>query len=262
MTPTLLLCGSQAIQWSEDYLSSLREMLLADSALQPLVHAIRDLPQLWATLLEADTALHKMPGKQTLDRFTRWLDGERLLEKDSPSDLNMIMSPLTVIMQLVEYISHLHQSNLTHLQILDGAKHGGIQGFCTGFLAAITLSISRDESDVAELGTVALRLATCIGAYVDLDQCNSSGFACLAVRWPTAADERKVKDILETYNGVSGDTRSWNNSLTMLAGIFICAVRCGIGDTHGSPSSQIQHNRRAEQYRRPRQGYPSVWPLP
>ncbi|KAL5361507.1 hypothetical protein BJX96DRAFT_185313 [Aspergillus floccosus] len=201
MTPNLLLCGSQAIQCSEDYLSSLREILLSETTLQPLANAIRDLPQLWRTLLEADTALHKVPGKDVFDRFTRWLDGETLLNKTASSEPNMILSPLTVIMQLVEYTSYLHRTNLSHLHILDGAMHGGIQGFCTGFLTAITLSISRYEKDIAELGAVALRLTACIGAYVDLDQCNNSGFACIAVRWSSPANEQKINEILAKYDG-------------------------------------------------------------
>lgn len=262
MTPALLLCGSQAIQWSEDYLSSLREVLLTESTLQPLVNAIHELPQLWGTLLEADSTLHKVSGKRILERYTRWLDGEPLLDKDSSSHSNMILSPLTVIMHLVEYTSHLHKSNLDHLHILDGAKHGGIQGFCTGFLTAITLSISRDAKDIAELGAVAVRLAACIGAYVDLDQCTTSDYACLAVRWPITSDEQTVKEILAKHEGVSEDRLSPNFCLTVVAGIHICTVRCHIGDTHSSSNNKIQHYPRAEQYWCSGQGHPAYWPIP
>ncbi|KAJ5604419.1 hypothetical protein N7510_009573 [Penicillium lagena] len=202
MTPSLLLCGSQAIQWSDDYLVSLRDVLLLDPILQPFANAIRELPQLWGTLLEADTVLQTFPGKQILERFSKWLDGEALLDTASVANPNLLLSPLTVVSQVVEYLNYLDKGNPTqsHLRILNGVKEGGIQGFCTGFLTAAALSCSRDYRDIVELGAVALRLAVCIGAYVDLDQRNTSEFASLAGRWAAAADEQKVNAILAKYD--------------------------------------------------------------
>jgi hypothetical protein len=206
MTPSLLLCGSQAIQWSDDYLASLREVLLADPILQPFADAIRELPRLWGTLLEADSALKNISGKHILERFSKWLDGETLLDTGSIANPNLLLSPLTVISQVVEYLNYLDTEIPTqsHLHILNGVKDGGIQGFCTGFLTAVALSSSRDNRDIVELGAVALRLAACIGAYVDLDQHNTSEFVCLAGRWAAAADEQKVNAILAKYDKVSG----------------------------------------------------------
>ncbi|KAJ5825720.1 hypothetical protein N7474_002858 [Penicillium riverlandense] len=201
MTPSLLLCGSQAIQWSDDYLASLQKVLLADPILQPFVNAIRELPRLWGTLLEADSELKAISGKQILERFSKWLDGETLLDTASILNPNLLLSPLTVISQLVEYLNYLTENpTQCHLRILNGVKDGGIQGFCTGFLTALALSCSRDDKDIVELGAVALRLAACIGAYVDLDQRNTSEFVCLAGRWAAAADKQNINAILANYD--------------------------------------------------------------
>jgi len=90
--------------------------------------------------------------------------------------------------------------------VLAGLKDGGIQGFCTGFLAATALACSKDEEEINVLGAVALRLAVCIGACVDLD----SRFAkpsktrgCVATRWKTELGRNDVDQVLRSYPDVS-----------------------------------------------------------
>lgn len=204
MTPSLLVCGSQAIEWSDEYLSWLREALHSSLSTKQLVLAIREIPRLWETLLEADSTLQIITGKEILERFEKWLDGEELVDAASIKRFNILSSPLTVISQLVEYLKYLENdsSSQAHLKFLNGTKVGGIQGFCTGFLSAISLCCSRDGSDILELGAVAIRLAVCIGAYVDLDQHATSGFECVAMRWDTTLDKQRLEAVLANYDTV------------------------------------------------------------
>jgi hypothetical protein len=207
--PCMIVCGSQAINLSENYLAWLRSRLLQESRLQHFTLATRDLPSLWDTAVEEDTALEKIPGKQLLEQFQRWLDtGEFPLNSSEPLP-NILATPLAVITHIVEYMDSLRRLKCqpSHLRVLDAIRQGGgVQGLCTGFLAAIVLACARDEQDIGDLGAVALRLATVTGAYVDLD-CQFADpprdVVCFVGRWPAAADEQQVLSVLESYPGVS-----------------------------------------------------------
>jgi hypothetical protein len=207
--PCLIVCGSQAINLSDNYLAWLRITLLQDSGLQHFVHAIRDLPSFWDAAVQEDTTLERIPGKRGLQQFQLWLDtGDFALNSTEPLP-NMLATPLTVITHVVEYADSLKRMKCqpSHLRVLDAIRQGGgVQGFCTGFLAAIVIACSRDEQDIGDLGAVALRLATVTGAHVDLD-CRFADpprdVVCFVARWPAATHERQVLDVLESYPEVS-----------------------------------------------------------
>src|SRR5205814_10468875 len=105
------------------------------------------------------------------------------------------------IVQYLDYTRH----NVSHVCILESVKDGGIQGFCTGFLTAIALACSREEKDIDVFGAVALRLAMCIGAFIDIDGAFNTPpneTSCLAVRWTEEFGLSRVLDSLNGYANV------------------------------------------------------------
>lgn len=87
----------------------------------------------------------------------------------------------------------------------------GVQGLCVGFLSAIVVSLSRNDMEIGTVAAIGLRLAVCIGAYVDLDGISgipSKEAACVALRWKDniSSDKKKVDALLQSFPEVSLQT--------------------------------------------------------
>ena len=205
--PSLIVFGPQTPLPSAEYLSQMRSVLLNDRRLATFLAAIKDLPNLWPSLVGADASLVPVPGSQLLEGFRKWIDQGGFPTQRSDTLPNILSTPLTIIIHIVEYFNYLKHlvPSVSHSQILEGVQAGGIQGFCTGFLAAFALGCSKDEEDVCELAAVALRLAVCVGAYVDLD-CRFANppreISCLTVRWTSEAGKDALLDTLKDYSDV------------------------------------------------------------
>lgn len=205
--PTLLLFGSQTTRPSSEQFAQLRASLLGEPLLRTFVEAIRDLPDFWTVLVKFDPALQNVTGLEALKALRQWLDQGDLVWTAGTLP-NTLHTPLTVIIHLIHYFHYLASTEcrVKHAHLLGKLQIGGIQGFCTGFLSAAAVACSNTEEDVANFGAVVLRLAVCIGAYVDLDsrsRSSDSETACLAVRWKSDAGKEKFTEILSRYQRVS-----------------------------------------------------------
>lgn len=206
--PSLVVFGSQTPCPSVEYISRLRSFLLNSHYLADFVTAIRDLPDIWPSLVEVSPSLSRVPGLKALEDFRRWIDQGDLPFSSSEILPNVLSTPLTVIIHISEYFNYLEQvgPGTSHAQVLDSVQNGGIQGLCTGLMAAISLACSSSEEDIGKIGAVALRLAVCIGAFVDLDAryavvpCETS---CFTVRWTSNMGKSHILDILDDYSEVS-----------------------------------------------------------
>ena len=202
--PALVVFGPQTKWPSHQDLNQLRNHVLHEPQLQILVTAIRELPWLWQSLVNAEPRLRRLPGRELLKLFPKWLDHGTLLQpSESPS---LLSTPLTVISHIAQYFQYTRNSH-SHGDIQRSTAVGGIQGLCTGLLSAIAVSSSRTLGEIAANGAVALRLATCIGAFVDLNDelAGLGNEACaLAVRWkPDCSGEAKTVEVLERFHHVS-----------------------------------------------------------
>lgn len=204
--PKLVVFGPQRCLPNPGDLSRLRLVVLSEPA---LVAAIKDLPNLWRALLEVLPLLRQVPGPRVFLELKAWIDHGRPLTSSYPHP-NVLLTPLSVIADTASYLHYLRVSRgnslESHTSTLKSVQHhGGFQGLCTGLLTAIAISRSDEESDVGENAAVAIRLAVCIGAIVDLE----SAFAvppdeacCLAVRFRSAGKPTVLK-ILQDFPGVS-----------------------------------------------------------
>lgn len=212
LSPSLVVFGPQETEWPSDQdFRDLRAALLVEPNLQSFREAILALPSVWAAVEASDQKLRRVPGLDFIRSLVRWVEHG---EAPRPTDTlaNVFFTPLTIIIHIVRYISHISRPHVdtTHSSLLASSKHGGgIQGFCTGLLSAIAVACSKDEGDVGNMGARALRLAVCVGAYIDLDGAFAEPpqtMACLAVRWCTGASSVEEMQRLchDHYSGVSG----------------------------------------------------------
>ncbi|KAK0726776.1 hypothetical protein B0T26DRAFT_763988 [Lasiosphaeria miniovina] len=215
-SPSLVIFGPQSSTPSADKLVQLRSALHANPRLGDFASAVLDLGSAWGELVSSDPALGRVPGQQLLGSLAAWFSKANT-SAEPPADfsrLNILHTPLTVIIHVVDYFDYLHTTGLSHAQLLDSATHGngGYQGFCTGLLAAVSLAAVKDEQDAIQAATAALRLAVALGAYVDLDGLFADPpreFSCLAARWKNPADQaramKEVDDLPDAYVSAVSD---------------------------------------------------------
>jgi len=208
VVPSLLVFGPQTELPSLEVLAELRQELVKNPRLSSLQDAVKNLPRFWQTLTNFDPSLSRVPGAKYLDDLQRWIvDGDAFPHHlgDAP---NVYSLPVTLILQIIQYVRYLNRlgEKDPHRLVLEGLQAGGIQGFCVGFLSAIAVSSSESAADIAAVAAVSLRLAVCIGAYVDQDgsfaeQANQT--SCLSIRWRSDdVDEKEVADLIRTYPDV------------------------------------------------------------
>ncbi|KAL9024283.1 MAG: hypothetical protein Q9196_006628, partial [Gyalolechia fulgens] len=159
----LLLFGPVSPRPSQAYLSQLQTSITERGDHKFLVELIQELPDLWPTILQASPQLHSVRGAEQLDQLNPFLATGTLPDAGALS--NLVAAPLTVISHISEVLSQSRDSGQVTIPALDN-----VQGFCIGFLTAAALATSRDTIELRQYASVAVRLALCIGAVIDLDE--------------------------------------------------------------------------------------------
>lgn len=130
--------------------------------------------------------LNGVPGLESINAIHQWIENGKLPHAAETSP-NVLLSPLTIIFQIVAYFEFLNskENRTTHASVLKSTDSGGIQGFCSGFLVIAALASSENEEEINLTGAVTLRLALCVGAFVDFAGSFANPpneIACLTVR--------------------------------------------------------------------------------
>ena len=195
--PSLLVFGAQTELPSQEVLADLRRELTQNPSLSSLKDAAEDLLRFWHTLTEFDPDLRQVPGPQYLSDFQHWIAAGGAFPHHGSKNPNVYALPVTVLLQITQYMRYLGGLRVKepHRHVLEGLRHGGAHGFCVGLLSALAVSCGPTEAAIAAVAGTSLRLAVCIGAYVDRD----ARFAdtpdqkgCIAVRWKD--DDAEGKD--------------------------------------------------------------------
>lgn len=223
--PSLIAFGALAPWPPLDRLDQLRNTLQHEDSLKPIVKAIQELPLLWKDLSNQDPNLHSIAGAAAADQLAQWISGAGTIQIVDDKG-NVTKMPVTTIAQIVQYISYLRQCDgpLAHQSIKRSvAVGGGIQGFCIGLLSALAVASGTTEDDVGHFAAISVRLAFCVGAYVDLDQhCNGgdSKASNLAVRWKAPTTLEDIQRLLSRHRDVSIIAKfRWS---TLVSGIITC----------------------------------------
>ncbi|OCL03381.1 hypothetical protein AOQ84DRAFT_392308 [Glonium stellatum] len=213
--PSLIAFGSLASWPAPDQVQQLRNALRQQTSLRPIVEAIHDLASLWEALAASEPSLDVVDGKLAADQLAQWIAGVNGVQIVNEKR-NVLTMPMTVVAQMVQYFSYLQQPGgvIGHRSILESvAAGGGIQGFCAGLLSALAVASGVSVEEVGRSAATSLRLAFCIGAYIDRDQSleGSSKTSTLAVRWKPPTTLQDIQSVLlnypDTYIAVVRDVR-------------------------------------------------------
>lgn len=205
--PSSIIFGPQIGVPSPEYLSYIRASLLRDTNAALVVQIVSDLPDLWDLYTKSQPAFNRIPGRQLLGYICQWIREDKQIPfQDSPP--NILLAPLTVITQAVEYFEYLRITckGCPHADVVKGLHENGFQGLCIGLLTAIALSSARDQKNaVAQVG-VALRLAVMIGAVVDVNGRYADPpreTSCVVARLRGRSSTNAIQQILKSHDEVS-----------------------------------------------------------
>ena len=203
----LIVFGPQTSCPSKGFLAEIRKYLLLEPRLVTFLEALKNLPSLWDRLVDHDESLNALPGRETLIHLGDWIQhGE--LPDEVVAESNVFGMPLTIVVHIVQYFHYL-DGNISHFKMMEDVRTAGVQGFCLGLLSAVAVGCARQEAEINALAAVALRLAVCIGAYIDLHRVytvDSFDSVSLVVRWRLAESHNSLLEVLRTYPDVSNYT--------------------------------------------------------
>lgn len=210
VTPKLILYGPQARFPSTEELNQFHRVLGSHTSLfQDIVATIDELPSLFQRLATSDTSLNRVPATTSLSSLKQWLQSGHL--SGQIDDLPYVASlPLTVVLQTALYLQYLDRNGVTtnYTDSLRSFQQHGVQGFCTGFLTAAATAFSENEEQLTGNLATSIRLAMCLGAYVDQNTVYAeppSPACALSVRWKQGNfSAAQVKDLLKRYPNVRG----------------------------------------------------------
>ncbi len=205
--PSLITFGSLTPWPSQDQILQLqREFHRKASLFGPLIEAVRDLDSLWRKMLSQDPALDVVDGRAAARKLEGLLSGT-VNEYTRDEKRNALIMPITILAQIAQYLSFLEHSEVAHHNsVLESiATGGGVQGLCAGLLSAHAVASATTTEDVVAVSCTSLRLAFCVGAYVDADQVSNDGNAettSLAVRWKEPTKLEDIQEVLLNHQNV------------------------------------------------------------
>ncbi|KAF2008704.1 ketoacyl-synt-domain-containing protein [Aaosphaeria arxii CBS 175.79] len=145
----------------------------------------------------------------------------------------IIALPLLLILQLGQYLRYLEIHSLSHSGFVEQVQHvGGIQGYCGGAAAALSIACAKDEAEVIQNAAVFLRLLVGIGACIEAADYPSTGastvIAC-RLKYEGQGDEL-VARFPGTYVSAVTEPRSISiaGNATILAQLFDYAHGLGL----------------------------------
>jgi hypothetical protein len=206
--PSLITFGSLGPLPTQVQILQLQEEFHRKASLfRPLIETVRHLDSLWAKMIDQDPALNVIDGRGAIKKLEGVLSGT--VNEHIHDDMrNIFIVPMTVLLHVVQYLSFIEHSGVAnHNSVLENvAVKGGVQGLCAGLLSAQTVASATTIEDIVALWCTSLRLAFCIGAYVDINQVGNDGHAESAtgfVNWKVPVTLEDIQNVLQKYQNVS-----------------------------------------------------------
>ena len=191
--PSPAVFGPQSKRPKRKALRNLWLFLRQERAAQPVRDTISSLLHL-SPVFESDSSVSELkPGLTALQCLSDWIANGNL---DLISDITRgaVVFPLLLAFHVASYIQYLRRTGIAHGDLLDAIADagGGIQGFCVGFLAAVTVAGSTDERDLVDRVCDAIKLSMAIGFYSDLEAYASGKQRMEVVRYKNASQAKTV----------------------------------------------------------------------
>jgi hypothetical protein len=188
-------------------LTKLRSIITNTPDLVFLRERVSELESLWPTIVETYPPLHTVHGKETLSSLHQFLEGGALPSLEQLSASNILLNVLTVLSHAVDFwdlaTTKVQNDLFPRVSAEPSIQLHDIQGFCIGFLTAAAVASSKTKADFETYMAVALRLAVCVGALVELDNATSDRAASVSVCWSSVAGYEEFIKILENHQNVS-----------------------------------------------------------
>ena len=206
----VFLFGPQALSFDESAFQHLRSTILKRKGYGWVLDAIADLTGRLESIIHGCPALlvARKSAQSRLEDLQRWfLTGKT--STDVRNLPNTLLSPLVVIMQLVEFVEYQKISNSRDRREEDVLNmlqpDAETLGMCIGFLSAIVVSCSTNRESFEKFGTVAIQLAMIIGMVVDIQNESDQGGPAksLATIWRSANEKQKMLEIMGSFPDVS-----------------------------------------------------------
>ncbi|KAI9879282.1 MAG: hypothetical protein M1830_009012 [Pleopsidium flavum] len=202
---TVLLFGPQALSFNEDSFRRLRSSVSSTASQHWVLDTIEELPGYWDTLCKEFPKLLAVPGAELLQDLGDWFKTGVMGQQGTSHLPNILLSPLVVIAQLTQYTEYLKVSDpeSRDRQNLYAPSQPDTEtlGFCTGILSAMVVSCSTNQTQFAEYGAIAVRLAMLIGAVVDAQdaQDDNGESRSLATVWRSHQSALEMTGILQRF---------------------------------------------------------------
>lgn len=215
--------GGQLVKIDIAELQHTRRYVTSRSDLQVLHDALIDFEGYGERLELADPELRKVGTQKTASLFSSWI---RSGDDASISDVvnrhsNAISSALTVLHQVLLVKKYPESYPCTQGQNFI-QPDTVLEGLCIGKLSAAVIRVSWGDREMAKTLAKALRLAFCIGAYVDLDRHRLGSRAetiCLVVMNYAAHALEQLHATLLAYDDVSNYTTNLKTALILRPGL-------------------------------------------
>jgi hypothetical protein len=208
---TVLLFGSQILSFDETSFRQLKASVSSDENHIWVLDALANLQEQWSTVCARFPKLLKIDGAELLRDLNTWFETGKLGQKYANSPLpNILLSPLVVITQLMEYAEYLKASQSTDIQQYADLyalprPHTETLGLCTGMLSAMVVSSSTNKIQFAKHGAIAIRLAMLTGAFVDAQDAHDENgeSKSLAAVWKSPESSLDIQRILQNFPEVA-----------------------------------------------------------
>ncbi len=201
-TNSVLLFGSQALSPDDHVLGSIRSRVLSSDDNLWILDVLADLPEWLAKLKGVSGGFHASAEKLLVD-LSIWIKTRR-----APSVMfsysHVVLTPLTVINQLLQYVAYLEMA----YPGVDPDRRFGMPrystetvGFCTGLLSASAISCSYDRQSFEKYGASAVRVAMLCGLVVDAQNnaLEDGKATSLATVWHSPEAQKQMSEVLDKF---------------------------------------------------------------
>ena len=183
----------------------MQSTLLQNEHFRFLSETLTSFPSLWSSLEERCDLL-KFVDPEKLQTLHDFAAGKSV--PDPKNFSNIQWAALTVIDHVIDFVGKSVDVDdvISTAEALRLPNYQTVQGFCIGFLTAAAVSSSLDWADFERNASNSLRLAVCIGAFIDVeDQMRDSTGrnTALSVRWKTDFEMAYLEACLEIVPDVS-----------------------------------------------------------
>jgi hypothetical protein len=216
----------------ENYLIQLHSFLRNNKYLEPFVQTLLDLKDVWTILANEREDISDLgQGPRYMHHLSEWITTGKSSQIANCMS-GIISLPLLVVIQICQYFQYLELHGMSHSQFMAQLRAGGgIQGYCGGLPPAIAIACSKNEAEVVENASIAVRIALAIGAYGELgDDESVPGATTIVVRTKRVG---QGDELIEKFPGVSSSYGHLSSSSQKA--IFLNSAR-----SHIYPQSQTR----------------------